>query len=244
MPRFFVSPEAISEGKIRILEPDSRHISRSLRMAEGDVLTVCDGEGTDYLCRLSRIRDEECVCDIESSERTKSEPPIPVTLFMAYPKADKLEVVIQKSVELGVCSVVPFESERCIKRPTTDKAEKNRERHSRIAAEAAKQSGRGILPTVERAVSFSDMLASLSGFDLVLFCYEGEGAVSLRTVLSENPTPSRIAVIVGSEGGFSPEEARKICAEGAKCVNLGPRILRCETAPDYALSALSFFYEL
>ena len=244
MPRFFVSPERISEGKITICEPDSRHISRSLRMAEGDSLTVCDGEGKDYFCRLCRIRDEECICEIESSERTKSEPPFPITLFMAYPKSDKLELIIQKSVELGAASIIPFESERCIKRPGADKAEKNRERHARIAAEAAKQSGRGILPTVGAAICFSDMLGALSGFDLVLFCYEGEGAVSLRSVLAESQMPKAVAVIVGSEGGFSPEEADKICASGAKCVNLGPRILRCETAPDYALAALSFFYEL
>jgi 16S rRNA (uracil1498-N3)-methyltransferase len=164
---------------------------------------------------------------------------------MAYPKGDKLETVVQKSVELGASVIVPFESSRCIKRPAADKADKIADRLSRIAEEAAKQCGRSRLPRVSKMIKFSELLTAVEGYDLTLFCYEGEGAESLKRVLESYARhDGRIAVIIGSEGGFSPDEAASIVGKGAKCVNLGPRILRCETAPDYCLSAISYHFEL
>ena len=242
MPRFFVS-EAVGDT-VKITGDDARHIARSLRMAVGDTVTVSDGEGRDFECRLTKIRDEECECDVLSSSESAGEPPVEITLFMAYPKGDKLETVVQKAVELGACRIIPFESSRCIKRPDRDKAQKIRARLSRIAEEAAKQCGRGRLPEVLDAISLSALLSYASEFDLTLFCYEGDGTSSLKTVLKKAKTPRKIAVIVGCEGGFSLEEAEKIVASGAVAVNLGPRILRCETAPSYVLSALSYYFEL
>ena len=245
MARFFVSKESISENRITITGTDAFHIARALRMAVGDEVTVCDEDGTEYLTRLERIRDGECIAEIISAGAGSTESPVHITLFMAYPKGDKLETVVQKSVELGASAIVPFESSRCIKRPSADKADKITDRLTRIAEEAAKQCGRSRLPTVSKMIRLTELLPLIGGFDLALFCYEGEGAESLKRTLESYPgRDGRIAVIIGSEGGFSPEEARSITEAGARCVNLGPRILRCETAPDYCLAAISYHFEL
>ena len=245
MARFFVAEEKISDNSITISGNDAFHIARSLRMAVGDKITVCDEGGNEYLCTLLRIRDDECTCNVIEQRTGTTESPVEITLYMAYPKGDKLETVVQKAVELGASHIVPFESSRCIKRPSADKADKITDRLSRIAEEAAKQCGRSKLPRVSKMIKLSDLLTEVSGYDLPLFCYEGDGASSLKGVLEQyGKNSGRIAVIIGSEGGFSPEEADKIITAGAKCVNLGPRILRCETAPDYCLSAISYHFEL
>ncbi len=244
MPRFFVEPTAIADGRITISGDDARHIARSLRMAVGDGVTVCDGGGTEYSCRLLKIRDEQCDAEILSEAKSKAEPKHRITLYMAYPKGDKLETVVQKAVELGAHRIVPFESERCIKRPAPEKAEKQTARLRRIADEAAKQCGRGVLPTVDTPIGFGAMLSEIKRHTLTLFCYEKESATTIRFAIENAADTSDIAVIVGAEGGFSEKEAEAIVREGAKCVTLGPRILRCETAPDYALSVISCFLEL
>lgn len=244
MPRFFIDPEAVSEGVATVSGGDAYHIARSLRMAVGDEITLADGEGCEYLCRLTRIRDEECRAEVLSSRRSESESPAEISLYMAYPKSDKLELVIQKAVELGAARIIPFESSRCIKRPKAEKIEKQTARLSRIAEEAAKQCGRARLPEVCEPIGFRAMLEAASAAELPLFCYEGEGTRSLREVLDGADSPRSISVIVGSEGGFSPEEAEAAEAAGLIPVNLGPRILRCETAPMYALSAISYRLEL
>ncbi len=244
MPRFFAETSAIGKEYITITGDDAYHIARSLRMAVGDELTVSDGRGTEYICTLSRIRDEECECLIKTSRECSNEPPVKITLFMAYPKGDKLEFVVQKATELGAAAIVPFESSRCIKKQKADRADKQTERLTRIAKEAAKQCGRGALPEVRHAVSFGEMMTLAAEADLCLFCYEGEGALSLKRALSSSGDVKSISVIVGCEGGFSEEEAELCKKAGFYTVNLGPRILRCETAPCYVLSALSFFFEL
>ena len=245
MARFFVTKENITDNQITINGGDAFHIARALRMAVGDEITVCDESGTEYLTKLVRIRDDECIAEIISEKSGSTESPVEITLFMAYPKGDKLETVVQKSVELGASVIVPFESSRCIKRPSADKADKITDRLSRIAEEAAKQCGRSKLPTVSKMIKFSELLTKVQDYDLTLFCYEGDGAESLKKTLEGyQREDGKIAVIIGSEGGFSKDEAEAIIEKGAKCVNLGPRILRCETAPDYCLSAISYHFEL
>ena len=245
MPRFFIDRSQIEEGSLFILGDDARHIARSLRMAVGDEITVSDGEGTEYLSRLTKIRDERCDADIIETKISSSEPKSRITLFMAYPKSNKLETVIQKAVELGAREIVPFESSRCIKKPKADKAAERTARLSRIAEEAAKQCGRAALPTVSMPISFSEMIKTAKERELTLFCYEGDGTLSLKKILDElTEAPKTIAVIVGCEGGFSPDEAKAAEDAGFKMTNLGPRILRCETAPDYCLSAISYRFEL
>ncbi len=243
MARFFVNKEAIFEDKILITDADAHHIARSLRMAEGDEVTVCDGCGKEYICTLTRIRDAECECRIDSVAEGGSEPPVSITLCMAYPKGDKLETVIQKAVELGVARIIPFESSRCIKRPKAEKVEKQLSRLQRIAEEAAKQCGRARIPTVTPPMSYSDMLKEATKSKISLLCYENEDGKTVKDALPEK-APDSISIIVGSEGGFSPEEADTAVLAGALSVSLGKRILRCETAPSFVLSALSFKYEL
>lgn len=245
MPRFFVSREAIDResGIIRIEGDDARHIARSLRMAVGDHLTVCDGSSMEYFCRLLRIRDEECELSLLEEKLSSAEPKSEIILCMAYPKGDKIETVIQKAVELGATKIVPFESKRCIKRPKAEKLDKLNLRHARIAEEAAKQCGRASVPEVSSPVSFAEMLKIATSAPLSLLCYEGEDTRSLKDALPDSPPPS-ISIIIGAEGGFDYDEAAAAEAAGAISVSLGKRILRCETAPSYVLSAISYKYEL
>lgn len=244
MPRFFVTKEQISENTILINGADAHHIARSLRMAEGDEAIICDGCGDEYLCKLLRIRDDECICEIIEKINSEAESPIFITLCMAYPKGDKLETVIQKAVELGASRIIPFESSRCIKRPKAEKAEKQNARLSRIAEEAAKQCGRAVIPRVLPPLSYRQMLSEATKSELALFCYEAENGLSVKDVLKDRDLPLSISVVVGSEGGFSPEEAELAKEAGCISVSLGKRILRCETAPSYVLSAISYRYEL
>lgn len=243
MPRFFTPTENFDGNIVKITGDDSYHIARALRMAVGDEIIVADMQGREHTCRLLRIRDEQCECEIISSQEGKTESPVEITLFMAYPKGDKLETVIQKAVELGAQKIVPFESSRCIKRPKQDKAEKQGARLCRIAEEASKQCGRSRLPSVLPPISFKEALKEAKKSTLALFCYEGDGTESLKSVLESKKTDS-ISVIVGCEGGFSSEEASTARDFGLIPVNLGPRILRCETAPSYVLSCISYVYEL
>jgi 16S rRNA (uracil1498-N3)-methyltransferase len=247
MPRFFVKAEAVSEEKESIIltGDDARHIARALRMAVGNTITISNGEGADYICSLEKIRDEECICKIIEKHPSSSEAPYELTLFMGYPKGDKLETVIQKAVELGAAKIVPFISSRCIKCPAKEKEEAKLVRLNRIAEEAAKQSGRGVIPQVCKTLSFAQVLEEARSFDLPIFCYEGKEANSLKEILNDRKEiPKKICAVIGSEGGFSTEEAALAGEFGFVIANLGPRILRCETAPDYVLSALSYHFEL
>ena len=243
MPRFFADKENIKDTSLTIIGDDAFHIARSLRMAVGDSLTVSDGEGTDILCRLSKIRDEECECEIIERREGEAESPARITLFMAYPKGDKLELVIQKAVELGVTRIVPFESSRCIKRPKAEKVDKQLARLQRIAEEAAKQCGRSRVPTVTAPISFGEMLGAAKESSLPLFCYEAECGMSLKAALNGKSIDT-VSIVVGSEGGFSEDEAAAAISAGLISVSLGKRILRCETAPLFALSAIAYELEL
>lgn len=248
MPRFFVNKESIEitpeKTLAHITGEDSFHIARALRMAVGDSLIVCDSDGFEYDGTLEKIRDDLSLVRLENQRQAKGEPPIFITLYMAYPKGDKLETVIQKAVELGASRIVPFSSSRCIKRPKADKVEEKTKRLCKIATEAAKQCGRGRLPIVTQPMEYREMLDAASRDDVALFCYEGEGTRNIREILTGIPRPKTLSIIVGSEGGFSPEEATKASESGLLMTGLGDRILRCETAPDYALSSISFHFEL
>jgi 16S rRNA (uracil1498-N3)-methyltransferase len=243
MPRFFITKDSDDAGILRITGDDARHVSRSLRMAVGDKITLCDKEGMEYDCTLTRIRDEECLCEVGSVKQSLAESPARVTVFMAYPKSDKLETIIQKAVELGAYEIIPFESSRCIKRPAKDKEAAKLVRLNKIAEEAAKQSGRAICPMVLPTLCFAEVMKRAADFELPIFCYEGEGAESLKRIL-QSVNAKKICAVIGCEGGFSPEEAEAARAAGFRMANLGPRILRCETAPNYVLSAISYHFEL
>ena len=248
MPRFFVDQSQIEGTEIVLRGDDAHHVARSLRMAVGDELTVCDREGVEYLCRILRFEeDREVLAEILQKRETGNEPPCRIRLFQALPKGDKLDTVIQKAVECGALEIVPFESERCVVRLKPEAEERKTERRQKIAAEAAKQCGRSVLPTVHETVSFSEMLSMALESQLCLFCYEGEGTEPLgrvlRKSLAECEAPS-VSVIIGSEGGFSPAEAQRAEDAGMRMVGLGNRILRTETASSFVLACLCLVTEL
>ncbi len=251
MPRFFIRQEQVDGDLIRLFGDDAHHIARSLRMAVGDALTVCDMQGNQYDCEVQAFDDDkEVLVRIISRSHADTEPKCRITLYQALPKGDKLDTVIQKAVECGVFEIVPFESERCVVKVKADAEDRKTERRCRIAAEAAKQSGRGILPEVLRTVSFDGMLERAKGNAVKLFCYEGDGTLPLGRVLAEqlvadgNGVYPDVCVAIGSEGGFSLDEVARAKEVGFIPVGLGKRILRTETAPLFALSSIIFFTEL
>ena len=244
MPRFFIKTTAQLGDTLALTGDDAHHISYSLRMAAGEEITVTDALGCSYLCRLQSLDGVSVIAEVLSPLETTGESPVEVHLFQAYPKSDKLEFIIQKAVELGVSAITPFESERCIKRPKADKVEHNLQRQERIAVEAAKQCGRGILPKVFAPISFGEMLDAAQEYPLALFCHPDDDTLSLKQTLSSHADVRRIAIVVGSEGGFSEEEFKKAKERGLVPTSLGSRVLRCETAPLFLLTAISYEYEL
>lgn len=255
MPRFFVRKDQISDGVVTILGDDAHHISRSLRMAAGEGITVCDMQKTEYSCVLESFLPDRVLARVESVRQCDTEPPFAAYLYQALPKGEKLDTVIQKSVECGVFSIRTFMSERCIAKEKGDEENKLK-RRNKIALEAAKQSGRGHVPCVEPTVSFGEMLKEAAEADIALFCYEGDGTRSMKEVLREKRVslpknegdgsaylPS-ISIVIGSEGGFSLAEVEKAKEAGLVPVGLGKRILRTETASGFVLGCLSYEFEL
>ncbi len=253
MPRFFIDPSAVSGDTVTLTGENARHASYSLRLAPGDRISVCDQQ-TAYTCEMVSFDGESATARILSSCPIDTEPPFVARLYQALPKGDKLDTVIQKAVECGVSEVTPFESSRCIVRMRPEAEARKTERRCRIAEEAAKQCGRGIIPSVHPTVSYAAALESASTADLVLFCYEGsdvsplpailkDAAPKLRRITESGRTPE-IAIFVGSEGGFSPEEATAAASRGCAMTGLGKRILRTETASGFVLSCLVYALEL
>lgn len=246
MPRFFLPPAAFASDTVTLTGEDCRHISRSLRMAVGDEITLSDGEGVEYTARLSAFTSDSVTAKLLSSRPGEGEPPVRICLYQGNPKGDKLELITQKAVELGVFSVTPFESSRCVARIRADRTDKQTARLARIAAEAAGQCGRARIPHVGTPLSFAEALREAAATcERILFCYEEERECSLRQAVTAamEDGVSSLAVFVGSEGGFSPEEADAARNAGAVCISLGKRILRCETAPLYALAAIGCIWD-
>lgn len=231
MPRFFI--DGAADGRAYITGADALHIAKALRMRPGEALTLCDGKGTDFDGVLETVTDRQVTVRITASRPSQAEPTLAVTLYQGLPKGDKMDWIVQKAVELGVTAVVPVATRRSVAR-LEGKADKKQERWQRIAAEAAGQCGRGILPAVERPLSWSQALSRLSGEPALVF-YEGGGR-PLRELVT--PSTRRLSVFVGPEGGFDPEEIDAIRRQGGGVATLGPRILRCETAPLAALTLL------
>ena len=244
MPKFFVRQDRIENNKITITGDDAFHISRALRMAKGEHITVCDMQCNEYDCVLSEFNPDSVVAEIAGCHKIDNEPPVKVFLFQALPKGDKLDTVIQKAVECGVFEITPFESERCVVKSKPEAEERKTERRNRISLEAAKQCGRGYIPQVNPTVSFDEALKRAAACDLGIFCYEGENENSLKTLLRENPAATTISVLIGSEGGFSIGEVGAAIEKGMKSVSLGKRILRTETASSFVLSCIAYETEL
>lgn len=246
MPRFFIRQEQIKEingeKTVKIVGDDAHHISRALRMAAGEKIEVADMQKNLYLCELNGFFEGYVTARVLKEGKSDTEPPCFIRLYQALAKGDKMETIIQKSIECGACEIVPFSSERCIVK--IDKKEENKklDRWQKIAESAAKQSGRGIIPQIKSVLTFKELLNCISG--TVLFCYEGEDSVSIKEALQKNKIVGDVSVIIGSEGGFSKNEAELLKQAGAISVGLGKRILRCETAPTFALACIVYEIEL
>ena len=232
MPRFFFINK--ENDKFYLDKEDSKHIIKSLRMKEGDNITICDKNGYDYECELI-IDSENVQGKIISKKENDTEPNVKITLYQALPKSDKFETIVQKAVELGIYEIVPIMTNRCISRPDKKSMKKKIERYNKIAFEAAKQSGRGIIPRVREMIGFKEAVKEIKDYDMKILFYEN-GGESLKDFKYENLND--IAFIVGSEGGFDALEAGYAKENDITLMGLGKRILRCETAPIAALSAL------
>lgn len=249
MPRFFIGEGQINADTVTLTGDDAFHISRSLRMAVGEHITVCDGKTNEYDCELVSFSGD-VTAKIISKKRTASEPPFFACIWQALPKGDKLDTVIQKSVECGASEIRLFESSRCIVRTDPATERKKSDRRQKIALEAAKQSGRGIIPQVFGAVSFDEMLRAAARADIPLFCYEEENTLPLGRALKGFRTELygresfTVSVVIGPEGGFSESEAGRAAGAGLIPVGLGKRILRTETVSTFLLGALSYEFEL
>lgn len=242
MHRFFIEPEAIADGAAVITGEDVQHIAKVLRLGAGDEVALSDGRKTEYTARIERVEKERVTLRVLSSAQSETEPRCAVTLYQGLPKAGKLETIIQKCVELGVSRVVPFEAARSVVKLSEREFEKKRPRYARVAYEAAKQSRRGIIPEVS---GLAWLLAEdFSQYDLVLLAYEEERTMTLKAALRRMPEAERLALIIGPEGGFAPEEAGLLCEHGAVPVSLGPRILRTETAGMATLAMALYELEL
>ena len=224
MHRFFTNEIQPNTAVVR--GDDVKHIAKVLRLRAGDAVQLCDGSGRECDAVIKNIAPEAVTLDTEPWREAITEPRVKVTLFQCLPKAGKMETIIQKCVELGACGFVPVQSERCVvvlKPPYEGRIE----RWQRVSEEAAKQSRRGVIPKVELPVSLDKL--DFSGFDTVLAAYENEHTVSLKTSLRK-ACPSRVAIVIGPEGGFSDAEIDTLKKRGAIAVSLGTRILRTETA--------------
>lgn len=232
MPRFFVAP--FSGDTVTVTGDDAHHLSRVLRVRMGEKVTVCDRAGNDYTCLVESVTEKEVRCRVTDKKPTLSEPTVSVTLYQGLPKSEKMEWIIQKCVEIGVNRIVPVAMARSVVRLKAEEAEKKQNRWQKIAAEAAMQSGRGIIPSVERPISFNEMLTEIKSTTALTF-YEG-GGVPLSSLVDQKT--QEVALVVGPEGGFETEEIERLKQNGAHIVTLGKRILRCETAPLVSLAAV------
>ncbi|MBR5873029.1 MAG: 16S rRNA (uracil(1498)-N(3))-methyltransferase [Oscillospiraceae bacterium] len=236
MPRFFV--ESVESDFVEITGEDARHIALSLRMKNGEHLVLCDGKGREADAVIREAFPESVVLDILERKNSAAEPETEVILYQALPKFDKLEYIVQKSVELGVSKIVPVLTSRCISRPDEKTMKKKLERLRKISDEAAKQSGRGKLPEVGEMLSFKNAVLEMSKTETPIFFFE-HAEYPLHEIM-EKRTGGTISMMVGSEGGFSDDEAAFASEHGLLIASLGPRILRCETAPVAALSAIMY----
>ena len=232
---------------VAIQKDDINHIVNVLRLRAGDEITICDTNATEHLCRITELSKSSVGVEVVSSAPNKCEPRVQVTLFQGLPKSDKMDLIVQKCVELGVNCIVPVECMRSIAK-IADKADKKIVRWQSISESAAKQSGRGIVPTIGDVLSFSEAVQQMQGYDLALMPYELESSESIRNTIesavSINDNIKTLAIFIGPEGGISDEEADLAKMHGIKTVSLGKRILRCETAGFSALTlALAFLGE-
>lgn len=238
MTRFFVEPQELEGDSILLTGENFQH-AKVLRLKPSERLLVCDGQGREALCEVLTLGSQELELNVLERRESETEAAIRASVYMAFPKADKLEHVIQKATELGAYEIVAFPSARCVSRPDEKSLKKKVERWQKIAASAAEQSGRGRIPQVITLNSFREALARAAEADKAILFYENEHATTLRMALEASPY-STISLLTGPEGGLDEAEVEQAREAGLQICTLGSRILRCETAPLCALSAVMY----
>ena len=237
MTRFFVNPEEMAGQTICLTGENAAH-AKVLRLKIGEEVMVCDGQGNECLCRVEST-DGQYDLSVVSRSASETEAAVRVSVYMALPKADKLEHVIQKATELGAYEIVTFPTARCVSRPDEKSLNKKLDRWQKIAASAAEQSGRGRIPQVVVLPSYAAALKRAAECDKAIVFYENEHATTLRQALEESPYKT-VSILSGPEGGFEESEIHQARAAGLQVCTLGRRILRCETAPLCGLSAIMY----
>ena len=244
MQQFFVEPFQIREGTVYLEGADVNHMKNVLRMRPGEKVRVSDGQGKSYLCCVTGYEEGKAVLELLNKFEENTELPSRVCLFQGLPKGDKMDWIVQKAVELGAYSVIPFPARRSVVKLDEKKAKKRQERWQAVAKGAAEQSGRGMIPAVHMAPGFREALQIADTLDIVLIPYELEKGMAGTVRTIENISPGQsVGIFIGPEGGFEEEEVRLAIEHGAVPVSLGKRILRTETAGLTALSILMYHLE-
>lgn len=244
MYRFFAAPESCYGETISITGEDYNHIKHVLRLRCGEKITISNGTDREYLCEIVEYTDMEVIAKIEDVFGSNAELPTEITLYQGYPKADKLELIIQKAVELGAVRIVPVMTKRSIVKLDEKKAVKKVERFNAIALSAAKQSKRGIIPVVDRVMTYTEALEDAKKLSMNLIPYEdAKGIAHSKEVIQRVNGKKSLGIFIGPEGGFEGEEIEAAKAIGAECITLGHRILRTETAGMTVLSIIMFELE-
>ena len=238
MTRFFVTPEQMQDDFLVLTGENAAH-AKVLRLKAGEQVLICDGCGNECLCTISDVSPNQVSLVVNNRQESGTEPSVKATIYMAFSKGDKLEHVIQKATELGAYEIVAFPSSRCVSRPDEKSVAKKLERWQKIAASAAEQSGRGYIPKVLTLDSYKAALARAAQADKAILFYENERATTLKMALEENEFAS-ISLLTGPEGGLEEKEVEMAKEAGLHICTLGSRILRCETAPLCALSAVMY----
>ena len=238
MVRFFAEPEELTGDSLVLTGENAQH-AKVLRLKAGEEVLVCDGQGMECLCEVTGFDPGELYLTVKQRRVSETEATVKVSIYMAFPKADKLEHVIQKATELGAYEIVAFPSSRCISKPDEKSLKKKLERWQKIAASAAEQSGRGLVPQVIALGSYQEALARAAQADKALMFYENERATTLRMAL-ETGSYKTVSLLTGPEGGLEEKEVAQAQDAGLQVCTLGKRILRCETAPLCALSAVMY----
>lgn len=238
MTRFFIEPDQMQPDFLVLTGENAQH-AKVLRLKNGEEVLVCDGQGKECLCTVSDVSPERISLVVKHSRESDTEAAVRVSVYMAFAKGEKLEHVIQKATELGAFEIVAFPSSRCVSRPDEKGLKKKLERWQKIAQSAAQQSGRGRIPEVLVMPSYKQALSRAAQADIGLLFFENERSTTLKMALSEKPYQT-VSILTGPEGGLELSEVEQASQAGLQVCTLGKRILRCETAPLCALSAIMY----
>lgn len=244
IPRVFVSLENITQNTATIIGSDVNYLKNVLRLNVGDEIRVLDSRSKEYAAKICAINDKSVSVELTGERHPKSEPKVKITIAHGIPKNPKMDLVVQKATELGVQRIIPIKTERSIVKLHSDKEPAKISRWQKIAKEAAEQSGRLIIPTVENVMEYRDLFKLKEEFDICMMLWEMEKAKTVKNVFQENKDMKRILIMIGPEGGFSHEEAEMAQYEGFITATLGSRIVRTETASLSVLSMLSYEFDL